>query len=146
MESQIFLVPWVVALSIAATRIHRGLVDYASVEQYDIIPYHSSRSHLYRSRLVEPVNTTKVSGRAERKATRVPISAITHTQPSPIEVAIPEMYEMYEQNETPQKSQHRSAGSLLDVEGQLYEESGGQTRFDENVEDGMGSATEISMT
>jgi hypothetical protein len=37
-----------VTLSIAATRIHRGLIDYASgrTEQYDITPYHSSQRSL----------------------------------------------------------------------------------------------------
>ena len=136
---QISLAPWVVALSIAATRIHRGLVDYASLEEYDINPSHSSRSHLYRSGLVDPVNTTRVNGRTERKANRVPIRAITRTQLSPIEVAIPDMYE---QGETSRMDQHGSAGSLIIIEGQLYEKLGGQTRFGENVENGVGSATE----
>ncbi len=41
-ELQIFLSPSMVTLSIAATRVYRGLVDYASVghiEQYDIATY-----------------------------------------------------------------------------------------------------------
>ena len=40
-----FLLPAMVTLSIAATRIYRGLADYASIgdtEQYDITPFHSS--------------------------------------------------------------------------------------------------------
>ena len=39
LESQMFLPPSMVTLSIAATRIHRGLVDHASVRhngQYDM--------------------------------------------------------------------------------------------------------------
>jgi hypothetical protein len=58
-----------------------------------------------------------------------------------MEVAIPEMYK---QDETPQMSQHGSAGPFIDVEGQLYEKPAEQPRLDENVEDGVGSATESS--
>jgi hypothetical protein len=61
------------------------------------------------------------------------------TQLSRMEVAIPEMCE---QDETPQISQHGSAGSLIDVEGQLFERSAGLPRPDENVEIGEGSPTE----
>ena len=62
-----------------------------------------------------------------------------------MEVAIPEMYE---QNETPQMSQHSSAGSLVDVEGQLYEKPAGQPRPDGpgNVENGIGLPTESPLT
>ena len=41
-----FLLPAMVTLSIAATRIYRSLVDFASIggtEQYDIIPFLSSQ-------------------------------------------------------------------------------------------------------
>lgn len=38
-------------------------------------------------------------------------------------------------------SQHVSAGSLIDVEGQLYKKPTGQPRPDENVENGVGSPT-----
>ena len=46
-----FLPPSMVTLSIAATRIHRGLLDYTSectecTEQYDITPSHSSQLSL----------------------------------------------------------------------------------------------------
>jgi hypothetical protein len=142
LELQIFLLPSTVALSIAATRIHRGLVDYASAgctEQYGTTPYHASqRSHLCR-RLVDPSHS-KANGRTEWKANRVPI---TRTQLSSMEVAIPDMYE---QDETPQMSQYSSSGSFIDVEGQLYEKPAGQPRLDENVENGVDSATESSMT
>jgi hypothetical protein len=53
-----------------------------------------------------------------------------------MEVAIPEMYE---QDETPQMSQHVSAISLIDVEGQLCGKPAGQPGLDENVENGVGS-------
>jgi len=56
-----------------------------------------------------------------------------------MDVAIPPS-EMYEQDETPEMSQHGSAGSLIDVEGQSYEKPAGQPRLDENVENGVGSA------
>ena len=80
------------------------------------------------------------NGRAEWKANRV---IITRTQPSRVKVTIPEMYE---QDETPQISQHGSAGSLVDVEGQLYEKPAGQPRLDINEENGVVSATESSAT
>src|SRR5882762_1077845 len=116
LELQLLLAPWIIALSIAATRIHRGLVDYASVghtEQYDTTPYHSPLHSHRCCRLPDP-SYSNANGRAESKANRV-----TRTQLSRgIEVAIPEMYE---QDETSQMSQQSSAGSLIDVEGQLYE-------------------------
>jgi hypothetical protein len=49
LELQMFLPPSMVTLSIAATRIHRGLIDYASVghtEQYDTTPSRSSQRSL----------------------------------------------------------------------------------------------------
>ena len=142
LELQIFLFPSVVASSIAATRIHRGLVDYASAgctEQYDTTLSHSS-CHLHRRRRQFDASHSKANGRAEWKVNRVPI---TRTQLSRMEVAIPEMYE---QDETPRMSQHISAGSFVDVEGQLCENHAGQPGLDENIENGVGSATEISMT
>ena len=141
-ELQIFLIPWVVAPSIAATRIHRGLVDYASAgctEQYDTTLSYFSL-HLHRCRRQSNSSHSKVNGRAEWKANKV---ITTHTQLSRMEVAMPEMYE---QDETPQISQHGSAGSLIDVEGQLNEKPARQAGLDENVENGVGSATESSMT
>jgi len=113
MELQIFLAPSVIASSIAATRIHRGLVDYASAgstEQYDTTPYHSFLHSHRCCRLFDPGHS-KANGRTEWKANRVPIM---HTQVSRMEVAIPELYE---QDETPQMSQHGSAGSFIHVEG-----------------------------
>ena len=122
MELQIFLAPWVVVLSIAATRIHRGLVDYASggsTQQYDTTPSHSSlHSHLCR-RLFDPSHS-KANGRTEWKANRVPMM---RTQLSLMEVAIPDLCE---QDETPQMSQRGSAGSFIDVNGQLDEKAAGQ--------------------
>ncbi|KAI0267626.1 hypothetical protein BGY98DRAFT_1101885 [Russula aff. rugulosa BPL654] len=121
LELQIFLVPWIVASSIAATRIHRDLADYASTgcteQQFD-----ASHSH------------GKANGRAEWNAIRAPI---TRTQLSRMdsEVAIPEMYEL---DETPQMRQHVSAGPLIDVEGQLCEKLAGQPELDENVENDIG--------
>jgi hypothetical protein len=138
MELQIILAPSVVAFSIAATRIHRGLVDYASAgstEQYDTTPCHSSLHSRRCRRLFDP-SQDKANGCTKWKANRVPI---LHTQLSRMVVAIPDMYE---QHETPQMSQH---GSFIDVEGQLYEKPAGQPRLDENVENGVGSATESSM-
>jgi hypothetical protein len=41
-----FLPPSMVTLSIAATRIHRGLIDYGCTEQYDTTPSHSSQRSL----------------------------------------------------------------------------------------------------
>jgi hypothetical protein len=131
LELQIFLAPCVVSSSIAATRIHRGLVDYASAgstEQYATTPYYSSL-HSHRCRKLFDPSHSKANGGAEWKADRVPI---TRTQLSRMEVAIPEMYE---QDETPQMSQ---AGSFVDVDGQLYEKPAGQPRLDENVENGVG--------
>ena len=56
-----------------------------------------------------------------------------------MEVVIPEMDE---HDETPQMSQHDSAGSLIDIEGQLYERPAGLSKSDEDVENGEGSPTE----
>ena len=66
-----------------------------------------------------------------------------HTQLSRMEVAIPEMCK---QDETPQMSQDGSAGSLIDVEGELYEKPAGLPGPEENVKNDVGSATESSMT
>jgi hypothetical protein len=148
LELQIFLVPWIVASSIAATRIHRGLADYASTgctEQYDTTSSHSSlHSHRCRRQFDASHSHGKANGRAEWNAIRAPI---TRTQLSRMdsEVAIPEMYEL---DETPQMRQHVSAGPLIDVEGQLCEKLAGQPELDENVENGVpvGTATERSMT
>ncbi|KAI0282825.1 hypothetical protein BGY98DRAFT_1174452 [Russula aff. rugulosa BPL654] len=103
----IFLFPSVVASSIAVTRIHRGLVDYASAGCTEQCRRQFDASH------------SKANGRAEWKVNRVPI---TRTQLSRMEVAIPEMYE---QDETPQMSQHIS---------QLCEKPAGQPGLDENIE------------
>jgi hypothetical protein len=126
MELQIFLAPWVVVLSIAATRIHRGLVDYASggsTQQYGTTPSHPSL-HSHRCRRHFDTSHSKANGRTERKANRAPIM---HTQLSRMEVAVPEMYE---QDETPEMSQGGSEGSFIDVEGQLHEKPAGQPRLD----------------
>ena len=137
-----FLDPWLVASSIAATRIHRGLADYASAgstEQYDSTLYHSSPySHRCR-RLFDPSHS-KANGATEWKANRVPIML---TQLSRMEVAIPEAYK---QDETLQMSQHGSVSSSIGVEGQLYEKPAGQPKLDENVENGVTFATESSVT
>ena len=136
LELQIFLSPWVVASSIAATRIHRGLVDYVSAgrtEQYDTKPPHSSLHSHRCCRLFDPSHST-ANSRAERKANRV---SIRRTQLSCMEVAIPDMHE---QDETTQMSQHSTAVSIVDVEGQLYGKPAGQIRFDEIAENGVGSA------
>src|SRR6267154_775284 len=125
----------IIALTIAATRIHRGLVDYASAEctkQYDKTPYHYFLHSHKCHRLFDPSHST-ANGCADWKANRVPI---TRTQLSRMEVAIPEMCK---QDETPQMSQHGSAGSLIDVEGQLYERPAGLPRPGENMENGVGS-------
>jgi hypothetical protein len=140
-DFQMCLTPSIVALSIAATRIHRGLVDYASVEcteQYDTTPFHSSlHSH---SRRQFDSSHSKANGHAELKANIVPINVTVRMEVSRMEVAIPDMYE---REETPQLSQHGSAGSLIDVEGQLYEMPArpGQPRPDENLENGVGLPT-----
>jgi hypothetical protein len=138
---QMFLAPWVVAHSIAATRIHRGLVDYASAgstEQYDTTPYHSSR-HSHRCRRLFDPSHSKTNGHLEWKANGV---LITRMQLSRMEAGVPE------RDETPQMIQHGSAGSFIDVEGQLYERPAGLPRPQENVENGLGSAsaTESSTT
>ena len=137
---QICLAPWLVAYSIAATRIHRSLVDYASAgstEQYDTTPYHSSLySHRCR-RMFDPSHS-KTNGHQEWKANGV---LITHTQVSRMEAAVPE------RDETPQMIQHGSASSFTDVEGQ-YDRPAGLPRPQESVGNGVGaaSATESSMT
>ena len=104
---------------------------------------HSSL-HSHRCRRLFDPSHSKSNGRTELgtewKVNRVPI---TRTQLSRMEVAIPDMYG---QDVTPQMSQHGSAGSLVDVEGQLYEKPTGQPRLDENVENGAGSPTESPLT
>jgi hypothetical protein len=60
-----FLPPSMVTLSIAATRMHRGLIDFVSVgctEQYDKTPSHSSQ----RSRLT----VVDMIGRAARPTSK----------------------------------------------------------------------------
>jgi hypothetical protein len=139
------LTPSIVASTIAATRIHRGLVDYASVErteQYDITPSQSSL-HSHRCLRLFDTSHSKADGRTEWEANRVPIM---RTQLSRMEVAIPVMCE---QDETPQMSQHGSAGSLgslIDVDGRLYERPAGLPRPDENIENGVVSPTESPLT
>ena len=145
LESQILLAPWVITTSIAATRIHRGLVDYASAgstEQYDTTPYHSSL-HSHTCRRLSDLSHKKPNSRAERKANRVPITFANFTQVSRMEVAIPKMHM---QDEALQTGQHGSGGSFIDVEGQLYENFAGQAKLHEIVENGGGFATESPTT
>ena len=122
-----------VSLTIAATRIQRGLLDYASndTEQYDIIPSHSPlRLHRCR-RLFNPSQEHGRPRHQERKANRV---SIARTNLSRMEVAIP----MYEQDEVPKIIQDGSEHSLIEVERQLYGMHPGKPRVDEN---GVGSPT-----
>ena len=116
-----------VSLTVAATRIHRGLVDYASIEfteQYDITPSYSSlQSHRCR----RPFDPSQANGCSEWKVNGVPV---TCTHPSRMEVTIPDMYE---QDEAPKMGHHGSARSLIDVEG--YGKPAGL----ENVENDLGA-------
>jgi hypothetical protein len=67
------MAPWVVVSSIAATRIHRDLVDYASAgrtEQYDTTPYHSSL-HSHSCRRLFDSSHSKANGRTEWKANNI---------------------------------------------------------------------------
>ena len=85
-----------VSLTIAATRIQRGLVDYApnDTEQYDITPSHSPSAHSHRCRrLFNPIQENGRPRRQEQKANRV---SIAHTHLSRMEVAMPDMYEPHE--------------------------------------------------
>ncbi len=62
MELQMFLAPSMATLSIAATRIHRDLIDYVSVEcteQYGITLSHSSQRSLLT--VVDMVGATRLA-------------------------------------------------------------------------------------
>ncbi|KAF8504745.1 hypothetical protein F5888DRAFT_1886812 [Russula emetica] len=111
-----FLPPSMVTLSIAATRIHRCLVDHASG---------------YTEHLSGP-DSSERSGRIEWKANRVPITL------SRMEVAI---NRTSDQDQTPQTSQ---SGSLAYIEGQLCEKPGRQRRLDESAENDVESQTQVS--
>ena len=103
-----------VSVSIVATRIHRGLVDYAPIEfteQYDITPSHSPPHSHGCNRLINPSQANGRPRRQEGTANMVPI-AFTHL--SRMEAAIPDMYE---QDEVPKMSQDGSEHSLIDAEG-----------------------------
>jgi hypothetical protein len=90
-----FLLPAMVTLSIAATRIYRSLADHASVvgtEQYDITPFiFLSVDCNWCCRISDHVSLQfEGSGRMEYKTNRVPI---TPTLLSRVEVAINSTYE-----------------------------------------------------
>jgi len=112
-----FLPPSMVTLSIAAIRIHRYLVDYASFGC---------------SKRVSGPDSSERSGRIERKANRVPITL------SSMEVAI---NRTSDQDQTPQTSQN---GSHACIERQLCEKPGGQRRFDESGANDVESQTQVS--
>ncbi|KAN0125617.1 hypothetical protein V8E52_000824 [Russula decolorans] len=112
-----FLPPSMVTLSIAATRIHRYLVDYASFG--------------YTKHLSGP-DSSERSSRIERKANKVPITL------SSMEVAI---NRTSDQDQTPQTSQN---GSHACIEGQMCEKPGRQRRFDESAANDVESQTQVS--
>src|SRR6266403_1480522 len=109
-----FLPPSMVTLSIAATRIHRGLADYASnghTKQYDIIELHRILPSPHCSQFGRPSDRINFrgNGRIEWKTTnRAPIT----TSPlSRMERAI-NRNRTYGQDQMPQTSQ---CGSFISV-------------------------------
>jgi len=116
--NSMFQIPSVVALSIAATRIYRSLVDYASgCTEY----------------LNEP-DSVRASGRIERKANTAPFTPIPLSR---VEVAI---NRTYEGDQMLQTSQH---GSLISIEGQVCEKPIRQLGLDDDVENGVVSARQV---
>ena len=128
-----FLIPSMVALSIAATRIHRCLVDHAfgGTKQYDIfhpIPFRSNCDRCFR---LSGLPSSEQSGPIEWKSNRVPIAVS-------MEVAISRTSD---QDQTQQTSQN---SSLAFTEGQLREKAGGQYKLDESAENDVESQMQAS--
>jgi hypothetical protein len=125
-----------VTLTIAATRIYRDLIDYASVgctQKYDTTPSHSFSAltaHCGRYGRSDPIGVQR-SGPIEWKGNTA------STKLSRMEVAI---NRTYEQDQTPQTSQY---GSLVSAEGQSCEKPTRERRFDEDTENGVGSLTQF---
>jgi len=117
--SYMFLPPSMVSISIAATRIHRRLADYATF---------GCTKHL------SGLDSSKRSGRIEWKANRVPITL------SNMEVAINSRASG--QDQTPQTNQN---GSHACIEGQLCEKPSRQRRLDESAENDVESQTQVSL-
>ena len=118
-----------VTLSIAATRIHRCLVDralFGCTKQYGIfhpIPFNANCGRCSR---VNGLDSTEQSGRIEWKANRVPIAVS-------MEVAI---NRTSDQDQTQQRSQNCS---LACIEGQQCEKAGRQHKLDESMENDVES-------
>jgi|SRR6267154_497822 len=110
-----FMPPSIVTLSIAATRIHRSLIDYASgrTEQYDITASFSTlTAHCDRyGRPSDPISLQE-SGQIKWKVNTAPVKLVL---PSRMEEVIGRAYN---QDQTPQTSQ---CGSPISVEGQSFE-------------------------
>ena len=129
-----FLIPSMVTLSIAATRIHRCLVDrafFGCTKQYGIfhpIPFNANCGRCCR---LSGLDSSEQSGAIEWKANRVPIAMS-------MEVAI---NMTSDQDQTQQTSQNCS---LSCIEGQLCEKTGRQHKLDESVEIDVESQTQVS--
>ena len=122
-----------VALSIAATRIHRCLVDHAfgRTKQYGIfhpIPFNANCGRFCR---LSGSDSSEQSGGIEWKANRVPIAVS-------MKVAI---NRTSDQDQTQQMSQNCS---LACIEGQQCEKAGRQHKLDESVEIDVESQMQVS--
>ena len=128
-----FMPPSIVTLSIAATRIHRSLIDYASgrTEQYDITASFSTlTAHCDRyGRPSDPISLQE-SGQIKWKGNTAPVK---FAPPNRMEVFINRTYELDQTTQTIQ------FGSLTSIEGQSFEKPTGQPRIDKNTENAGGA-------
>ena len=123
-------------LSIAGTRIHRDLADYASfgcTKQLDIISPIPLNANCTRCRSLNGLDNSERSGRIEWRANRVPNTL------SDMEVAI---NGTSDQDKTPQTIQNGSHVAF--IEGQLCEKPGRQSSLGESVENDVECQAQVS--
>ena len=128
------MIPSMVTLSIAATRIHRCLVDrafFGCTKQYDIFHLIPFNANCGRCRRLSGLDSSEQSGGIEWKANRVPIAVS-------MEMTI---NMTSDQNQTQQMSQ---SCSLACIEGQLCEKAGGQHNLEKGAENDVELQTQVS--
>ena len=129
-----FLPPSMITLSIAATRIHRCLVDrayFGCTKQYGIfypIPFNANCGRCCR---LSGLDSSEQSGPIEWKANRVSVAMS-------MDVAI---NKTFDQDQSQQTSHN---GSLAFIEGQLCEKAGRQHKPDESAANDLESQTQVS--
>ena len=126
-----FLMPSLVIMSIAATRMYRSLTDFGSNNMYGVLPFHHSlRTHFdrYHHSAVNWENTPRI-GRAVSNPNS---TFIVPAPPKRMEVAVHMTHEKYTTSPADQNVLHVDHNRS----GQPHAEQDGLS-FDNDVESGM---------